>query len=128
MDGELEVSFCTKTFQRRTAKFSPLPVYSLLGRRSELWSLGVQSCVSSSVRKRGHRCSAVMCANWCHMKCCCFPAWCHMGLKRTGKKERAGGVMGRPRNHSLRESPLEGFQLLMPFQFGGMCSREEGRG
>ena len=119
----------TKTCQRKTAKFSPLPVYSLLGRRSELWSLGVQSCVSSSVRKRGHRCSAVMCANWCHMKCCCFPAWCHMGLKRTGKKERAGGVMGRPRNHSLRESPLESFQLVMQFHFGGSVRvRKTGRG
>ena len=48
MDGELEVSFCTKTCQRRTAKFSSLPVYSLLGRRSELWFLGMQSGVSSS--------------------------------------------------------------------------------
>ena len=48
MDGELQVSFCTKTFQRRTAKFSPLSVYSLLGRRSELRSLGMQSGVLSS--------------------------------------------------------------------------------
>ena len=38
----------TKTCQRRTAKFSPLPVYSLLGRRSELQCLGVQSGLSSS--------------------------------------------------------------------------------
>ena len=35
---------------------------------------------------------------------------------------RDGGDQG---THSLIESPLEGFQLLMPFQFEGTCLREE---
>ena len=59
----------------------------------------MQSGVSSSVGEHGHRCSAVMCADWCHMKCCCFIGWYHIGQqKRTRKKEQAGGVIGRSRN------------------------------
>ena len=59
----------------------------------------MQSGVSSSVGERGHGCSAVMCTNWCLMKRCCFIGWCHIGQqKRTRKKERAGGVIGRSRN------------------------------
>ena len=49
------------------------------------------------------------------------------GTKQESWKEREnrgrdGGDQG---THSLIESPLEGFQLLMPFQFEGTCSHEE---
>ena len=49
------------------------------------------------------------------------------GTKQESWKEgeNRGHDGGDQGTHSLIESPLEGFQLLMPFQFGGTCSREE---
>ena len=48
MDNEFEVSFQHQNLSEKNSKFLPLPVYSLLGRRSELQCLGVQSGLSSS--------------------------------------------------------------------------------
>ena len=48
MDSVFEVSFLHQNLSEKNSKFLPLPVYSLLGRRSELRSLGMQSGVSSS--------------------------------------------------------------------------------
>ena len=49
------------------------------------------------------------------------------GTKQESWKEGQNrGRDGRDQGtHSLIESPLEGFQLLMPFQFEGTCSHEE---
>ena len=62
--------------------------------------------------ERGHRCSAVMCANWFHTKCAAFQRG--VTWDKTRELERRG-----------EQGPREGFQLLMPFQFEGTCSREE---
>ena len=107
-----------KLVREEQQSFPPLPVLLIIrktlrtevlagravGRHSDLRSQQ-QSCALSSVEEHGHRCSAVDVSNWCHTKCC-FLGWCRIGHnKRTGKKERAGGVMGRPRNpQPLRES------------------------
>ena len=121
MDNAFEVSFQHQTCQRRTAKLSPLPVFLIVRKAFRISVLGVQSGVSSSVGERGRRCSAVTCGNWCHTKCCCFIGWCHVGQqKRTRKKERAEGMIGRSRNLQP-DSPLESFQLVMQFHFGGKC-------
>ena len=49
------------------------------------------------------------------------------GTKQESWKEgeNRGHDGGDQGTHSLIESPLEGFQLLMPFQFEGTCSHEE---
>jgi len=48
-----------------------------------------------------------------------------MGQNKRAGKERAGASWGDQGTHSFIESPLEGFQLLVPFQFGGTCSCKE---
>ena len=119
-----------KLVREEQQSFPPLPVLLIIrktlrtevlagravGRHSDLRSQQ-QSCALSSVEEHGHRCSAVDVSNWCHTKCC-FLGWCRIGHnKRTGKKERAGGVMGKQGTHSMKASSLESFQRLMQFQY-----------
>lgn len=100
MDDVFEVSCQYQNLSEKDSKVFPLLLFSsFLRRHSGLRSLSMQSCVLSSVEEHGNRCSAVNVANWCHTKFCCFIRWCHIGQhKRTGKKEIAGGMIGRSRN------------------------------
>ena len=82
----------------------------------------MQSGVSSSVGEHGHRCSAVMCADWCRMKCCCFIGWYHIGQqKRTRKKEQAGGMVGRSSNLQLDRESTGKFPTCNAVSHWGEC-------
>ena len=60
------------------------------------------------------------------MKCCCFLGLCHLGHnKRTGKKARAGDVMGTSRNTQSERESTGKFPTSNTVSVWGKCKSEE---